>query len=662
MDQGVDQVTDKLEFDLTVKKDDLGKSLDSNIKKSKTLEDSLSVAVGVLAGNVATKAVEAFGNAISGSIRFVKDSIKAAQVQEDAINSLNAALRVNGKDVEESSRRIQQFASELQKTTKFGDEVTLSATATLQSLANLTDKGLIEGTKAAADLSAALGISLDNAITLVGKAANGEIGAFKRYGIEVEKGASNAQTFTNALDVLNSKFGGAAAAQTETYAGRVAQLGNAFGDFQEELGNIIIKNPAIQEGIKLLTDGIVAFTSTVIDKAPAVIKDMESIVNFLLVTPAKFWVDFFGGKETEGLTEIEASISSLNVKMATLNEFLTKNPKGGILDGTFTTKNEAMTRLAKLIDKEQDLLKKRQDFTVAGGKEFVGPVQGPEDNGALLAKEKTNKELLAKQAQYNADILALQSQLASEETAFNEQYDLLTLDNEVAKNEAKILAIAEQKLRENEVIFQAELAKANLLATEEEKQLAIKKAAAAKLLADTKTNGQKELELKASLVAEEKKLAADRIANQRDTFSTIATLSSANNKTLAAIGKAAGITQIAIDTPVAIGKALSAFPPPFNFAAAGLVGAAMAAQAARIAGVQFQEGGFVGGVNGASIGTDNATASIREGEMILNAQEQQSLMSMLKGGGGAGGDIVIQIDGREIVRAIRRQKEMGMAV
>lgn len=84
-----------------------------------------------------------------------------------------------------------------------------------------------------------------------------------------------------------------------------------------------------------------------------------------------------------------------------------------------------------------------------------------------------------------------------------------------------------------------------------------------------------------------------RAKGQEDTLNTIATLQTSNNKALAFAGKAAGITQIAIDTPVAISKALSAFPPPFNFVAAALVGAAMAAQASRIAGVQLAEGGIV---------------------------------------------------------------------
>ncbi len=86
---------------------------------------------------------------------------------------------------------------------------------------------------------------------------------------------------------------------------------------------------------------------------------------------------------------------------------------------------------------------------------------------------------------------------------------------------------------------------------------------------------------------------AARLADQQSTLTTISTLSQSNSKELAAIGKAAAITQIAIETPVAIAKALAAFPPPFNFVAAGLVGTAMAVQAAQIAGVPLAEGGIV---------------------------------------------------------------------
>lgn len=126
-------------------------------------------------------------------------------------------------------------------------------------------------------------------------------------------------------------------------------------------------------------------------------------------------------------------------------------------------------------------------------------------------------------------------------------------------------------------------------------------------------------------VARQAQLDKQRESDQRSTFSTIATLSNSNNKALATIGKAAGITQIAIDTPVAIGRALSAFPPPFNFIAAALVGTAMAAQAANIAGVPLADGGIVRSTPG------GIQATIGEGG------QDEAVIPLDDDGGAAGG-------------------------
>lgn len=90
-----------------------------------------------------------------------------------------------------------------------------------------------------------------------------------------------------------------------------------------------------------------------------------------------------------------------------------------------------------------------------------------------------------------------------------------------------------------------------------------------------------------------KKSDEEMVKNRASTLNTIATLQTSSNKSLALIGKAAALTEIAIQTPIAISRALAAFPPPFNYVAAGAVGAAMASQAARVAGVQLADGGIV---------------------------------------------------------------------
>ena len=103
-----------------------------------------------------------------------------------------------------------------------------------------------------------------------------------------------------------------------------------------------------------------------------------------------------------------------------------------------------------------------------------------------------------------------------------------------------------------------------------------------------------------------KKEMEDRLKAQQTTLQTIAGMQNSSNQTLAAIGKAAALVQIAIQTPPAVAMALAAFPPPFNFVAAGAVAAAMAAQAAQVAGIALAEGGIV---TGRTILGDNASGT-----------------------------------------------------
>lgn len=219
-------------------------------------------ATGSIGG--AVSAVHKFAAAaVAAGVAFVgSEVIKAAEEQEDAINRLNAALKANGNFSEETSKQLQEYASQLQTVSKIGDEVTLANLALLQSFAPLTKEGLIAANNAAANLSAALRIDLESAVRLVGKAANGNVDAFKRYGVEIQKGKTDSETFANALDVLNTKFGGAATNELNTFSGAVAQAGNAFSDIVEETGLFITQNQTVIAGVRLATEAFADYAET----------------------------------------------------------------------------------------------------------------------------------------------------------------------------------------------------------------------------------------------------------------------------------------------------------------------------------------------------------------------------------------------------------------
>jgi len=87
-------------------------------------------------------------------------------------------------------------------------------------------------------------------------------------------------------------------------------------------------------------------------------------------------------------------------------------------------------------------------------------------------------------------------------------------------------------------------------------------------------------QLRARVAAESNE---QRFKNAQAIAGQLATLATSENKKLAALGKAAAITQATIDGVLAVQKALSSLPPPASFAVAAAVGAAAAANVASIA-------------------------------------------------------------------------------
>lgn len=138
-------------------------------------------------------------------------------------------------------------------------------------------------------------------------------------------------------------------------------------------------------------------------------------------------------------------------------------------------------------------------------------------------------------------------------------------------------------------------------------------------------------------------LDSEEVRNKQAVLGQIATLTQSNNKTLAALGKAAAIADITINTARGVSLALGTFPWPFSIVVAGLVGVAGAVQAAKVAGVQLAEGGIVrateGGVQATigeggrdeavipldSAGLSGVTININPGVIIATESQMKDL-------------------------------------
>lgn len=182
-------------------------------------------------------------------------------------------------------------------------------------------------------------------------------------------------------------------------------------------------------------------------------------------------------------------------------------------------------------------------------------------------------------------------------------------------------------------------------------------------------------------------IAFDSFVNNRrvkgimDTNNRLTQLQTARWKEMRAIGKAAAIIQIGMDTAKGAVSAYAAMAwiplcgPALGIAAAAALITFGGMQAAKVAGL-FQQGGIVPGANFAG---DQLLARVNSGEMVLNRQQQAQLFDVANGtdrgsgisGGGSIEDltdaimtqpIIIEVDGVELGKAVRGATQSGFAL
>lgn len=221
--------------------------------------------------------------------RAVADVVKAATDQEDAIRALTSALETLGEGTDRVVKSLSAQAVELQRTTTFGDEAIIKAQSRIASFTN--EEAAIKAlTIASADLAAAQGIDLVSAANLLARKFAGTESAIARYGIVLEGAAKSSERLESVVNGVTNLFGGRAAAAAETFSGKVAQLKNVFGDMQEAVGDSLIKNRELIDGIDQLKDNIGEATPAVAELANGIVSLGLGYVNALAAMGA-FVVD-----------------------------------------------------------------------------------------------------------------------------------------------------------------------------------------------------------------------------------------------------------------------------------------------------------------------------------------------------------------------------------
>lgn len=219
-------------------------------QKTVSAQSGLSVKTVAIGNFIASGMMKAAGAVKS----FLSDSVTLYGVQEQAEAKLGAALKATGYAAGYTQKQLEDYASELQNITTYGDEVTLQSMTMLAAFKNIKGDHFKAAQLAAMDMAAAMGKSLPEATKLFGASLNNPIegiSKLKESGIQFTKAQiaqitqlTNTGRIAEAQAIIlaeaQARWGGAAAAAAQSATGQMQQVANAAGDIKESLGGILL--------------------------------------------------------------------------------------------------------------------------------------------------------------------------------------------------------------------------------------------------------------------------------------------------------------------------------------------------------------------------------------------------------------------------------------
>ena len=618
------------------------------------LNDANKLAVGGLSDttsaiNILTSATNSYGSENLNSTQASDSLFTAVRLGKTTVDELASSLGKAIPAAKAAGVTFDGLNAAVATLTTRGFDTAVAVTRVNALFTGLARNGKILG--AGFDLTAVKTEGLAVVLARLEKRTGGGSGALLKLLGSTEAvqaaqtlGANGARDYASALEQFSSKAGSA---------------NSAFEEFKES---------SVDFKFKVLNANLDAVSRNFIERfIPALAEASDAVVAFLTDTAAdsKFAEQGLDGLRKE-LSALRLEASSIEENAFNLPDFLlgdldeakagVKLYEAKIAEVTSLEKNLVESRVANAnaLDAINDAVFGRSEFVTQGA--APAPAQAEFDVDAsprVVAEVKTNEKVLASRAQFEAQLALL------EENKKIKEQETLLLDDELGGEQREAVLLKLQEFNDNKanIELNAALAK-NKAITDVENQG----------LANSIARSNKEIAVEKNKVKTKAELDAQNLRDRAAFFGAARSLANSENDALAAIGKAAGLLQIAQATPPAIASSFkfgtATGGPILGAVFAGIAGAAQAAQLAQMQ--KFATGGVVGGFMGATNGGDNTTASVRTGEMILNSNQQKTLFDIADNKSSGNGipqvievTSIVQIDEREVARSVRNQRLEG---
>jgi len=226
-------------------------SLQKGLKKADTEIETFGDKVGAFGKKAAAAFAVAAAAAFAYGTKLAVDGVKAAIEDEAAQLRLANALRTATGATDDQIRATEDMILKTSLATGVADDKLRPA---MQRLAVSTkDTGEAQRLLSLAlDISKGKGIELETVANALGRAQDGNTTALGRLGLGLSKAELSTLSFTEVQAKLSELYGGAAAANAETFQGKIDRLKVGFDEAKESLGTALL--PQVEKFITFIND------------------------------------------------------------------------------------------------------------------------------------------------------------------------------------------------------------------------------------------------------------------------------------------------------------------------------------------------------------------------------------------------------------------------
>jgi hypothetical protein len=229
-----------------------------NLQKGLAKADNEIQGFGQKVGEFGKKVAAAFAVAAAAAAAYAGklavDGVKSAIEDEQAQLRLAAALKTATGATNAQIEATEDYIRQTQLATGITDN---ELRASFQRL-SVSTKDVTQSQKLltlAIDVSKGTGKELGTVVEALSKAYEGQDTRLARLGIGLSQADLKAMDFTETTKALTNLYGGAAAANAETFQGRIDRLKQAFEEAKEEIGYRLL--PFIERFVNLIVNQVV---------------------------------------------------------------------------------------------------------------------------------------------------------------------------------------------------------------------------------------------------------------------------------------------------------------------------------------------------------------------------------------------------------------------